>query len=126
MDTSLWVLQWILAVFFLGVGAMKLLQPYAKMAEEERMGWVNDVSPPVVRLAGVTEVLAAVALTVPGLADTAELLVPLAAFGLAAQQLIAAVWIHRPRIETQNISVNLALAAVTFIVGIGRLLEPLG
>ena len=125
MDIFLWTLQWILAVFFLGVGAMKLLQPYETMAGDVHMAWVEDVGPGVVRLAGTTEVLAAVALTVPGLAGTAQVLIPVAATGLVLQQLLAAAWVHRPRGEIQNLTTNLVIAALALLLAVGRFAEPL-
>lgn len=125
MNTLLWVLQWLLAAVFMMAAAMKLFQPYQKMAEDPRMGWVKDVGPGLVRTAGATELLGAVALVVPGLIGVAEVLTPLAAFGLAAQMLIAAVWIHRPRKETMMIGMNAMLMLLALVVGMGRIVEPL-
>lgn len=125
MNTLLWVLQWLLAAVFMMAGAMKLLQPYQKMAADPRMSWVKDVSPGLVRTAGVTELLGAMALVLPGLIGVAELLTPLAGFGLAAQMLIAAVWIHRPRKENQMIAMNGMLLLLALVIGLGRIIEPL-
>lgn len=125
MNTFLWVLQWLLAAVFMMAGAMKLLQPYQKMADDPRMSWVKDVSPGLVRTAGVTELLGAMALVIPGLVGVAELLTPLAGFGLAAQMLIAAVWVHRPRKENQMIAMNVMLLLLALVIGVGRIIEPL-
>lgn len=125
MNTFLWVLQWLLAAVFMMAGAMKLLQPYQKMAEDPRMSWVKDVSPGLVRTAGATELLGAMALVIPGLVGVAKLLTPLAGLGLAAQMLIAAVWVHRPRKENQMIAMNVMLLLLALVIGGGRIIEPL-
>lgn len=125
MNTILWVLQWLLAALFLVAGAMKLLQPTDKLAADPRMGWVKSVSPATVRVAGVSETLGAIALVVPGLMHTAQILTPLAGFGLAAQMAIAAVWVHRPRAEMQMVAMNMMLLLLALAVGVGRLVLPL-
>lgn len=73
----------------------------------------------------MTELLGAIALVAPGLIGIAQLLTPLAAFGLAAQMLIAGVWIHRPRKETVMIGMNGMLMLLALLVGVGRIIEPL-
>lgn len=125
MNTLLWVLQGMLAAVFMMAAAMKLFQPYEKMAADPRMGWVKGSSPGLVRTAGATEMLGAIALVVPGVIGFAQVLTPLAAFGLAAQMLIAGALIHRPRKETMMMAMNGMLMLLALLVGIGRIIEPL-
>lgn len=68
----------------------------------------------------------AIALVLPGLVGVAVFLTPLAGFGLALQMLIAALWVHRRRSETQMMAMNGMLLALALIVAVGRLLTPLG
>lgn len=126
MDTFLWILQWVLAALFAAVGLMKLIQPYEKLAADPRQGWVNDFSPSVVRLIGLAELAGAIGLVVPGLVNLAEVLTPLAAAGLAIEQVGAAIT-HQRRSETANIPVNLLLVLANGFIAFGRFfLEPLG
>lgn len=125
MDTLLWVLQWVLAVLFLLVGAMRLAMPTERLLADERTAWARDTGIGVARLSGATEVAGAVALVVPGLVGTATVLTPLAGLGLGVQQVIAAVLVHRPRRETKPMAVNVVLALLSFVVGLGRFVVPL-
>lgn len=74
MNTVLWILQIVLAVAFLGAGAMKLTQSRAKLAP--RMGWVEDFSDTGVKAIGALEVLAAIGLVLPAALDIAPVLTP--------------------------------------------------
>lgn len=125
MNAFLWILQGVLAVAFFGAGAMKLVQPFEKLAADPKMGWVKDAGANVVRLAGATEVAAAAALVLPGVLGVLPVLTPLAGFGLALQMGIAALWIHRPRGEKQMMAANAVLLLLALVVGVGRLISPL-
>jgi uncharacterized membrane protein YphA (DoxX/SURF4 family) len=125
VDVVLWIVQWVLAVMFLVSGAMKVITPEDKLRADPRMGWVEDTGIGQARLAGASEVLAALGLVLPGLVGIAEFLTPLAALGLVVVMLLAAV-LHRRRDEPQIAGVNLALAALAAFVAIGRFfVEPL-
>jgi uncharacterized membrane protein YphA (DoxX/SURF4 family) len=117
MDVVLWILAGLLAVAFLGAGLTKLVQPKEKLATT--MGWVEDFSPGVVKLIGALEVLAAVGLVLPAALDVVPVLVPLAAVGLVALMLGAAIT-HARRRETSLIAVNLVLLVLALVVVWGR------
>lgn len=117
MDVVLWILAGLLAVAFLGAGLTKLLQPKEKLAAT--MGWVDDFSPGVVKLIGALEVLAAIGLVLPAALDVVPVLVPLAALGLVALMIGAAIT-HARRRETPMIAVNLVLLALALVVVWGR------
>jgi DoxX-like family len=51
MKYVLWVLQVLLGLAFLAAGGMKLIQPYAELAQQ--MAWVSDVPEVLVRFIGV-------------------------------------------------------------------------
>jgi uncharacterized membrane protein YphA (DoxX/SURF4 family) len=124
MNVVLWVLQWLLAVAFLLSGLLKLTQ--SKDAIGKRLAWVEDVSPPMIKLIGFLEVLASVGLILPGLLHIAPVLTPLAAGGLVVI-MIGAVVTHARRNERSAIAVNIVLMVLAAVVVWGRLgPSPLG
>lgn len=121
MNVFLWILQIILAGVFLMAGSMKLLQSRAEIAasQPERMGWIEHVSDGTARLSGGAEVLGALGLILPAVTDTAPVLVPLAAAGLAVTMILAAIF-HSRRGESQSTMVNIVWAILALIVVWGR------
>jgi uncharacterized membrane protein YphA (DoxX/SURF4 family) len=117
MDVVLWIIAGLLALVFLGAGLTKLVQPKEKLAAT--MGWVDDFSPGTVKLIGALEVLAAVGLVLPAALDVVPVLVPLAAVGLVALMIGAAVT-HARRRETPMIAVNVVLLVLAVVVAWGR------
>ena len=117
MGVALWVIQGLLAVAFLGAGAMKLSQPKEKLAQN--MGWVEDFSQPAVRLIGAVEVLGAIGLVLPALTGVLSWLTPLAALGLVLT-MIGAALTHLRRKEYGNIAVNVVLLVLAAFVAYGR------
>jgi uncharacterized membrane protein YphA (DoxX/SURF4 family) len=121
MDVVLWVLQVLLALFFLMAGAMKVSQPRAKLAA--RMAWVSDFTDGQVKLIGVLELLGAVGLLLPALTGILPWLTPLAAVGLALTMAGAALT-HMRRGEYPMIAVNVVVLAG--FIAVGRfVIEPL-
>lgn len=117
MNVALWIAQGLLAAAFLAAGVVKLIQPREKLAE--RMGWVEDFSGGHVKTIGALEVLGALGLILPGVTGIAPLLVPVAASGLALDQIGAAV-VHARRGESNYIVANLILIALALFVAWGR------
>ncbi|HEX2177414.1 MAG TPA: DoxX family protein [Nocardioidaceae bacterium] len=118
MNVFLWILAGVLALAFLAAGAMKLAQPKDKLAAAG-MGWTEDFSAGVVKGIGALEVLAALGLVLPAAIGIVPVLVPVAAAGLAALMLGAAIT-HGRRKESQMIAVNLVLFALAVVVAVGR------
>jgi hypothetical protein len=119
MNVFLWILQILLGGMMLMAGAMKLMQGKARLAEDPRMGWVEDYSDSTVRGVGAAEVAAGIGLIFPWWLDIAPILTPLAALGVIAVQ-IGAIMTHRRRGETQMLAMNGAIAIVALVVAIGR------
>ncbi len=117
MNTALWIGAGVLAALNLAVGVMKLAQPRDKLAES--MAWAAYFSDKAVRAIGAVEVLAAVGLVVPGLLHIAPVLVPLAAAGVAALQVGAAITNARYG-EANRIPINVLLIALAVFVAWGR------
>lgn len=117
MSTALWVVQGLLAVVFAMVGIMKLIQPKEKLLE--RMEWVEDFSPNMLRGIGLLEILGAIGLVAPLGLNIQEWLTPLAAAGLALTMIGAAVT-HLRRSEMPNAGMNIILGLLAAFVAYGR------
>jgi len=117
MNVALWVVQGLLALAFLMVGGMKVMQPKEKMAE--KMAWVNDFSANTVKGIGVLEILGAIGLIVPQVTGVLTWLTPLAAVGLTLTMIGAAIT-HGRRSEMQMIGINVVLLLLALFVVYGR------
>ena len=118
MNVVLWIVAGVLAAAFLAAGLMKLAQPKEKLVESG-MGWAGDFSPGVVKAIGALEVLGALGLILPAVFDTATVLVPLAAVGLALI-MAGAIVVHARRKETPMVATNLVLLVLALFVAWGR------
>ena len=117
MNEILWILQGLLGLVFLITGAMKIIRTKEQLAAQ--MGWVNDVSQPVVRLIGFVEILGAVGLILPSVTGILPWLTPLAAAGLALTMIGAALTNYRHK-ELSMIGLNTVLLVLALLVGVGR------
>lgn len=77
MRIAVWVVSGLLALGFLGTGAMKVLPPEADVA-----ALAEGVPVVLMRIAGVAEVLGALGLVLPAATRITPILTPLAASGL--------------------------------------------
>jgi len=119
MNTTLWILQALLAVFFAAVGLFKLLRPIDVLAD--KLGdWVHDFPPPVIRLIGALEVAGAVGLIAPAALDIYPALTALAAAGLVLT-MIGAILTHLRHREFQSVATNVVLALLAAVVAWGRI-----
>ncbi|MEU1342174.1 DoxX family protein [Streptomyces sp. NPDC005827] len=120
MNITLWVVAALLALAFLGAGAMKLTKSKEQLlASGPTMAWAEDFSPGMIRTIGFVEVLGGVGLLLPPAVDVATILVPLSASGLALV-MIGAVIEHGRRKEFQSTVVNLVLLILAAFVAWGR------
>lgn len=117
MNIALWIVQALLAVAFLGAGAMKLTQPKEKLVTS--LAWAESFSPTSIKLIGAAEILGALGLVLPALTWIAPVLTPLAAVGLAVV-MVGAIVTHGRRGETPMIAVNAVLLALAVFVAWGR------
>ncbi|MFT3901215.1 MAG: DoxX family protein [Gordonia sp. (in: high G+C Gram-positive bacteria)] len=118
MNTALWIAAWVLAAIFLFAGLAKIFTPQAKLVGAG-MGWAEDADPIGIKILGLLELLGAIGLVVPALADKHTCLVPWAAVGLGLT-MVGAIIVHLRRKETPNIGVNLVLLALAVFVAWGR------
>ena len=117
MNIELWIVQGLLAVFFLVAGSMKVMQPKEKLAEN--MEWVNDFDPGIIKAIGALEVLGALGLVLPKLTGILPILTPLAAGGLALT-MVGAALTHLRRKEMPMVGMNAVLFLVAAFVAYGR------
>jgi len=117
MNVVLWILQGILALMFAVAGFTKVSQPKEKL--QTAMSWVEDFSPGFVKMIGALEILGAIGLVVPWITGIAPILTPLAATGLVALMIGAAVT-HTRRKEPQPVVIIIGLAIAALVVAIGR------
>lgn len=119
MNVIVWIVSGLLAAFFLFAGFTKLSTPRAKLLENPQMGWAGDFSDGMVKLIGALEVLAAIGLILPWALDIAPVLTPLAAVGLVALMIGAAVT-HLRRGEAKVVPMNAILLVLAAFVAIVR------
>lgn len=117
MNIVLWIIAGLLAVAFLGSGAVKMIRPKEKLPAE--WTWANDFSAGSIKAIGALEVLAAIGLILPAALDVAPVLVPLAAVGLALL-MAGAFIVHARRREPQAFVMTLVLLALAGFVAWGR------
>ncbi len=67
MGTTLWIVQGLLAVAFIGAGSIKLFKSHDVLKADPKMGWANDFSSGLVKFIGASESAAALGLVLPGL-----------------------------------------------------------
>ncbi len=113
MNVLIWIVTALIATAFMMAGIIKASQPKAKL--EKRMPWVNDVSTSNIRFIGILEILGALGLVLPRLTGILPFLSVLAALGLIAT-MVAAALLHVRRKETfiPNIVLGV-LTAVTLL-----------
>ena len=118
MNVVLWIIAALLAVAFLGSGAMKLLRTKEQL-KAAGMGWTDDWPAGAIRAIGGLEVMAAIGLILPPALDIAPILAPLAATGLAVI-MVGAIVVHSRRRENPMVISNLALLVLAVVVAWGR------
>jgi hypothetical protein len=120
VDVTLWIIAGLLAVAYLASGGGKLFMPKEKIAAVgASAGWVNDFSSRGVKAIGALEVLGAVGLILPAVVDSAPVLVPLAASGLALV-MIGAVITRIRRRELKYMVADLVYFVLAASVAVGR------
>ncbi len=111
MTTVLWIVQWMLAVFFLAHGVLHLVPPQALRKTMKRMPF----SLGFLRFVGVAEILAAFGLVLPGLTGILTWLTPLAATGLVPIVSGAAVYHSSQREVPEALVTGVLLSLVVFL-----------
>ncbi|HMZ06467.1 MAG TPA: DoxX family protein [Anaerolineales bacterium] len=117
MNIALWIVQGLLAAFYLIPGTMKtFMTPKAK----ETLPWAKERSNGFVRFVGISELLGVLGLILPLVTGILPWLTVLAGVGLSLLQLLAIFTEHLPKREYNVLPVNLALLALSVFVVFGR------
>ncbi len=117
MNIALWIMQGLLAVVFLMVGAMKVMQPKEEIIK--RMVTLEDFSMNTIKTIGILEVLGAIGVVLPLATGILPWLTPVAAVGLVLTMIGAAIT-HARRGEFPNIGGNIVLLLMAAFVAYGR------
>lgn len=125
MNIVLWIVQGLVAVAFLGAGAMKLTQPIASLSKN--MSWAAEIPQGLVRFIGLAEVLGAIGIVLPRIIGSfvssfsgiGTALTIAAAIGLALVMVLA-VGFHLSRNESARIAPNIVLLLLAVLVLVGR------
>jgi len=118
MNIVLWVVQGLLALLFISAGAMKSFAPLATV--KKNLPWANNFPEWVVRFIGVSELLGAIGLILPGLTHIVPLLTAAAAIGLVLVMIFAAIY-HASHREFPSIGFNAILLLLAAFIVVGRL-----
>lgn len=111
--TALWVVQWLLAIMFVGTAIWKIATPIPKLAA--MIPWAGQVSPSFLYLTAIFDFLGGVGILLPALTKIQPWLVRPAAVGCALLQLCAIVF-HVSRGEAKNTPFNVLLVALSLFV----------
>ena len=117
MNTTLWIIQGLLAAIYAMAGLMKTLQTTKAKAQ---FPWAKDRSDGFVRFIGISELLGAVGLILPMLTGIFLWLTPIAAVGLSLIQLLAIFTEHLPKKEYNVVPANVILLALSAFIVFGR------
>lgn len=121
MLIALWIINGLLALAFLGAGAMKAFKSKEALAAAG-MAWTEPFSPGAIKAIGVAEILGAIGLVLPLLTDIAPILSPIAATALAIT-MAGAVVVHVRRKESATPALALGvLSVVSAVLGFAHVL----
>jgi len=117
LSFSLWSVQVLLALLFVGTGVWKLLTPISRLAE--MIPWAGQVAPAFLYATAVVDLAGGLGVVLPWLTRIRPGLTVLAALGCAALQVCAIVF-HVSRGEAANTPFNVLLVALSLFVAWGR------
>lgn len=121
MNTALWIIQAFLAAVFLYSGIMKTSQQREKLVSIGQTG-VADLSYPVIRLIGISEILGAAGIIAPLATGIWPFLTSLTAVCFAAIMVMAAA-IHYKRAEFKSVAFNITVLLLSVLVAYMRFRE---
>ena len=117
MNILFWIIQIMLAAIFMTSGTMKAVLHKDKLAKA--FEWVDDFTPEKLKIIGGFEILGGIGLFLPGVYSIAEILIPLAATGLAIITVLAALT-HFNRGEKVDMIINIILFTMNASVAVYR------
>lgn len=118
MNVSLWAAPIVLAIAFGMAGISKSTSPIPELAAQ--LVWPGDIPEFLVRIAGISELAAAVGLLLPSLLRIKPKLTVWAATGLVMVMFLALIF-HIARGEMFGIPINLGFGFLALFVAWGRM-----
>lgn len=118
MNTILWILQAITAIIFMYSGVCKLTLNIPQLVAKGQTG-VENIPVPFVRFIGISEILGAVGIILPGLINVMPFLTVAAAIGFIVI-MVPAAFIHYSRKEYSTVAGNIVLLAICLFIAYGR------
>ncbi|MES2389307.1 MAG: DoxX family protein [Bacteroidota bacterium] len=116
LNISLWVVQAIMALMFIGTGIFKLITPVSEIAK--MWPWAGENSN-LLRFTGLIDLLGGIGIIVPTITKIKPALSAYAALG-CAMLMICAIVFHFSRGEGANTPFNFALLSLALFVFWGR------
>ena len=117
MNIAIWVVQVLLAIFFILFGFMKAFLPIDSIADQ--MSFVLDVPEALVRFIGVAEIAGALGLILPAITRILPWLTIAAAGGLGTIMILAFIF-GVSRDEIPNAVINIVVLALLAFIAYGR------
>lgn len=117
MNIAIWVVQVLLAVFFILFGFMKAFLPIDSIADQ--MSFVLDVPEALVRFIGVAELAGGLGLILPAITRILPWLTIAAAGGLGTIMILAFIF-GVSRGEIPNAVINIVVLALLAFIAYGR------
>ncbi len=117
LHISLWVLQALLAATLIWAAVLKLGKTPPELAA--MWPWAGEVSPSLVKLTGVADLLGGIGLIFPALLRIKPVLTPVAALGIVVLMVCAGVF-HIMRGEASQIGFNMVVAGIAAFIAWGR------
>jgi hypothetical protein len=118
MNIALWIGQALLAGIFLVSGTGKSTQSRERMLATGQTA-AKIVPLPVMRVAGVSELIGVLGVILPWLTGVARVLTPVAASGFGVIMLLA-MGVHGRLREPRNVATNVLILIVAVLVAAGR------
>lgn len=121
LNLGLWVVQWFLALTFVGTGVWKLATPIDTLAR--MIPWAGDVSRGFLYFTAAADLAGGLGVLLPSLTRIKPGLTVAAALGCVGLQ-VSAVVFHFSRGEAANTPFNFLLIALALFVAWGRRSSP--
>ena len=116
MNTSLWIVQTILAAMMIVLGIGKTFQPKEKLS---KFSWTTCSSERYIRFVGISELLIGAGLVLPQLTGILPILAPLAALSLC-MIMVLAIAEHVKNKEIHEIGKNVIIILLAAFVAVER------
>ena len=117
MNIAIWLVQVLVAIFFLFNGFMKTFLPIADLSNQ--VPWVLDIPEALVRFIGIVEISGGLGVVLPAITRILPWVAVVASGGLGIHMFLAVVF-HISRGEFPNIILPVIILALAAIIAYGR------